>query len=53
MEFCAYCGEEIEGTAYSRDGLVFCSEECADLYDEEGAIDDDIDDGDDFDDDEW
>lgn len=48
---CAYCGtdvDELEGL--EQDGLVFCSEECADEYEEEEPDDDGDEDEDDFDD---
>jgi hypothetical protein len=56
MEYCIYCGEEIEGSAFMRDGVIFCSEECADLYEEESALEDcedDMDEEEEFEDDEW
>lgn len=35
---CAYCGEEVdEFEGVEQDGHVFCSEECADEYEEDDA----------------
>jgi hypothetical protein len=27
---CEFCGEDIEGTPFQRDGMMFCSLECSD-----------------------
>ena len=37
-EFCAYCGDEIEGEAIRHNDNVFCSQECLDAFNEEELL---------------
>lgn len=52
---CDFCGEDIDGAPYQKDGMNFCSLECSDAMDSGEAIpltEEILDDPDDLDDDE-
>ena len=44
MAECEYCFEEIYDKPYKRNNMLFCSEECADAYDEQADSEDDFED---------
>jgi len=51
---CDFCGEEIEAVPFHKDGMSFCSQECADAMETGESlplVDEELDDPDDLDDD--
>ena len=53
---CEFCGEEVEGVPFQKDGMNFCSVECSDALDSGETVpmgDDILDDPDEVDDEDF
>ncbi len=43
MTECAWCGQEIEEGGIPHKGVIFCTQDCMDEWDEDSLTEDDID----------